>query len=67
VCGSFGPGKKIAMRAIYTCKNGRLSLREICAERSEKNRCVKNSRRSGKKFYPFVSGEKIVCVGRKSL
>ena len=67
VCGSFGPGKKIAMRAIYTCKKGRLTQREICSENSHKNRCVKNSRRSGKKFYPFVSGEKIVCVNKKRI
>ena len=67
VCGSFGPGKKIAMRAIYTCKKGRLTQREICSENSDKNRCVKNSRRSGKKFYPFVSGEKIVCVNKKRI
>jgi hypothetical protein len=67
VCGSFGPGKKIAMRAIYTCKNGRLSLREICSENSDKNRCVMNSRRKNKAFYPFVSGEKIVCVNKSKI
>jgi hypothetical protein len=67
VCGSFGPGKTIAMRAIYTCKKGRLTQREICSESSDKNRCVKNSRRKGKSFYPFVSGEKIVCVNKSKI
>lgn len=67
VCGSFGPGKTTAMRAIYTCKKGRLSLREMCSESLGKNRCVKNSRRKGKAFYPFVSGEKIVCVNKSMI
>ncbi|KAM0706091.1 hypothetical protein Q7P35_006640 [Cladosporium inversicolor] len=64
VCGSFGPEKKIAMRAIYACKKGRLTLREVCGENAKGKRCVKNSRRKGKAFYPFVSGKKIVCVNK---
>lgn len=64
VCGSFGPGKHVAMRAIYSCRKGKIVQREICAAKSDKDRCVKNERRSGKKFYPFISGDKIVCVSK---
>ena len=67
VCGSFGPGKKVAMRAIYSCRKGLLVQREICSESDVNNRCVKNERRKGKKFYPFVSGDKIVCVNKSDL
>ena len=33
------------------------------------SRCVRNERGRGewKKFYPFVSGDKIVCVSEKGL
>lgn len=61
VCGSFGPGKIVAMRAIYKCTDGKLVRKEVCEERSKNNRCVKNSRRKGKSFYPFQSADKIVC------
>ena len=66
-CGSFGPGKIVAMRAIYVCTNGRLARKEVCHESDKYNRCVKNQRRKGKKFYPFNNGAKVVCAKRKDV
>lgn len=66
-CGSFGPGKVIAMRAIYQCKDGWLTQQEICSENAKYNRCVKNGRRTGKKFFPFVDGDKIVCQKKSAV
>lgn len=65
VCGSFGPGKIVAMRAIYKCVDGNLVRKEVCSEKARNNRCVKNSRRKGKKFFPLESGDKIVCQKKK--
>jgi hypothetical protein len=61
-CGSFGPGKIIALRAIYRCVGGRLVKAEVCEENAKYNRCVRNSRRKGKKFYPFNNSAKVVCA-----
>jgi len=63
-CGSFEEREVNALRAIYRCKDGRLELAETCHEGDEhaKDRCVKNGRRKGKKFYPFVSEDKVVCM-----
>lgn len=69
VCGSFEQNGVDAVRAIYRCENGKFELQEICNEKLKNNRCVGNKRGNGqwKKFYPFVSGDKIVCVGEKGL
>jgi hypothetical protein len=69
VCGSFEQNGVDALRAIYRCENGKFELQEICNEKLKNNRCVGNKRGNGqwKKFYPFVSGDKIVCVGEKGL
>jgi hypothetical protein len=67
VCGSFGPGKKAAMRAIYTCHDGTLNISELCMESSENNHCVLNGRKPGQRFYPLVSGDKIVFVPKSRL
>jgi len=66
-CGSFGPGKIVAMRAIYRCVNQRLVRAEVCGENAKYNRCVKNQRKKGKKFYPFNNGDKVVCAKRKDV
>jgi len=62
-CGSFEERTVDAMRAIYRCKDGWLELAETCHEgdRHAKDRCVKNGRKKGKKFYPLVSGNKVFC------
>lgn len=39
VCGSFGPGKIVAMRAIYKCVDGNLARNEVCSEKASNNRC----------------------------
>ena len=69
VCGSFEENGVDALRAIYRCKNGKFELEETCHEKSKNNRCVRNKRgvRQWKKFYPFVSSDKIVCVSEKGL
>lgn len=66
VCGSFGP-KKVAMRAIYQCTEGKLKLRELCNSGNKNNHCVKNGRsgRGGKLFYPSQGKDKIVCLQKK--
>jgi hypothetical protein len=68
-CGSFKEGEVNALRAIYRCTDGWLEIAEMCHEGDghAKNRCVKNGRRKGKKFYPFVDGKKIVCQKESSV
>lgn len=61
VCGSFHSEGVVAMRAIYICVNGRFVRTEMCKDKTDKDRCVKNQRRPKHKFYPAVNGEKIVC------
>ena len=48
---------------------GKFELEETCHEKSKKKRCVRKKRgvRQWKKFYPFVSSDKIVCVSEKGL
>ena len=65
VCGSSKDRGVMALRAIYVCEKGRLIHRETCRELDRNDQCVKNERRKGKKFYPFVSGDRIVCVAKK--
>lgn len=67
VCGSFGPGKIVAMRAIYQCTHGRLVRKEVCSENSKFNRCVKNSRKKGKRFFPLVGSDHVVCMSKKAV
>ena len=66
-CGSFGPGKFVALRAICRCVGGRLVKAEVCEESDKYNRCVRNQRRKGKKFYPFNNKSKVVCAKRKDV
>ncbi|KAM0691438.1 hypothetical protein Q7P36_010209 [Cladosporium allicinum] len=66
-CGSFGPGKFVALRAICRCVGGRLVKAEVCEESDKYNRCVRNQRRKGKKFYPFKNSAKVVCAKRKDV
>lgn len=66
-CGSFGPGKIVAMRAIYQCEKGWLTRVQVCGENDLYNRCVKNGRRKGKKFFPFVDKSKIVCQKKSAV
>jgi hypothetical protein len=66
-CGSFGPGKIVALRAIYKCVNSRLVRAEVCEENSKYNRCVRNQRKKGKKFYPFNNGAKVVCARKRDV
>ena len=67
VCGSFEDEGVDAPRAIYSCRKGMLQLREVCYESEKYNRCVKNGRRRGKRFFPFTLAERIVCQMRKNV
>jgi hypothetical protein len=69
ICGSFEQNGVDALRAIYRCENGKFELQEICNEKSKNDRCVRNTSGVGqwKKFYSFVSGDKVVCVSEKGL
>jgi hypothetical protein len=69
VCGSYEENGVDALRAIYSCEAGKFNLKEVCHEKSRNNRCVMNQRgvMQWKKFYPFVSGQKVVCVNEKKL
>jgi hypothetical protein len=53
-----------ALRAIYRCHNDELQLEDTCYENDEFNRCVKNGRRRGKRFFPFASANRIVCQSK---
>ncbi|KAM0722306.1 hypothetical protein Q7P37_001747 [Cladosporium fusiforme] len=41
---------------------GLLRRHEVCGK---PDRCVRNGRRAGKKFYPLVPSDKIVCVKKE--
>ena len=62
ICESFEDG---TLRAIYRCDRGRLRLRNVCYGSDKHNRCVKNGRCKGKKFFLFAPTKAIVCQ-RKS-
>ena len=64
-CGRFGPGLGRVPRVIYYCRYGRLLKSQTCRRESKNNMCVKNSRRQGKAFYPFVHPNQLVCVKSK--
>lgn len=64
VCGWFESDGVNALRAIYSCVNTVLVINEVCGESARHNRCVKNSRRKGKKFYPFSNADRIVCESK---
>jgi hypothetical protein len=55
------------LRAIYRCLNSRLVRAEVCEENDKYNWCVRNSRRKGKRFYPFNNGAKVVCAKKKDV
>lgn len=69
-CGLFGKNGKKGT-GIYKCvedpahyEGAWLQFSEVClwAGGGYGGQCVRNSRRKGKKFYPFVDGKKAVCV-----
>jgi hypothetical protein len=62
VCGWYESDGVNALRAIYVCTNSALVRAEVCKENKKNNRCVKNSRRMGKKFFPFNNPDQIVCM-----
>lgn len=62
VCGWYESDGVNALRAIYVCVNSRLVRAEVCKENKENNRCVKNSCKKGKKFFPFKTPDQIVCM-----
>ena len=64
VCGWYESDGVNALRAIYVCVNSRLGRAEVYKENKKLNRCVKNSRRKGKKFFPFNNGDQIVCQAK---
>jgi hypothetical protein len=64
-CGRFGPGLGRVPRVIYFCRFGQLLKRETCKREAKNNMCVRNNRRKGKAFYPFVSADQLVCVKSK--
>lgn len=66
VCGSYEDEGVDALRAVYTCNEGVLMLRETCFEKQKENRCVKNGRLRGKRFFPFVPVERVVCVKKSA-
>jgi hypothetical protein len=67
VCGSFEDEGVDALRAVYRCDRGMLRLADVCYESNKYNRCVKNGRRKGKKFFPFATAEKIVCQKKSNV
>jgi hypothetical protein len=64
-CGSFLDQGTVIYKCVKT-KDGSYWLKkhEVCAwvNKSGGGRCVKNQLKKGAKFYPFVSGSKVVCV-----
>ena len=66
-CGSVREKGVTALRGIFRCEKGLLKWKETCHEDSKNNRCVKNGRRKGKRFYPFVTADKVVCVNKKDI
>lgn len=69
-CGSFEKDGVDALRAIYRCQVNVMDLVEVCHEGERKNRCARNRRgdsREWRRFYPFVSGDKGVCVMQSQL
>jgi len=61
-CGWFESDGVNALRAIYRCVNSQLVRSEVCKENKRNNRCVKNSRAKGKRFFPLDNSDKIVCM-----
>ena len=50
--------------AIYKCKDGVMTLYETCywSDGAAGGACSRNQLKKGSKFYPLVSGDKVVCV-----
>jgi hypothetical protein len=65
--GSYKEDGVMALRAIYRCENSWLTLSQVCHEQDKNNRCVKNERKKGEKFYPTASKDKIVCARMKDV
>jgi hypothetical protein len=66
-CGSYKEDGMMALRAIYRCENGWLTLYQVCHERDLNDRCVKNERKKGKRFYPAAPGDRIVCAQKEDV
>ena len=66
VCGWYESDGVNALRAIYVCTNSRLVRAEVCKENKKNNRCVKNMRKKGKKFFPLNNPDQIVCMKKAS-
>jgi len=70
-CGNFNT----AGNAIYKCVDWKgeawLKYDQVCLWKDfgggNGGQCAKNSRRKGKKFYPFVDGRKAVCIRHEDL
>jgi len=62
-CGNFSEGTVI-YKCVGSDEDGYwLKKYEVCAWVSGKGgQCVRNQLKKGAKFYPFVSGGKVVCV-----
>jgi hypothetical protein len=62
-CGSFSEGTVI-YKCVGSDEDGYwLKKYQVCAwVSSSGGQCVKNQLKKGAKFYPFVSGGKVVCV-----
>jgi len=68
VCGSFEDEGVDALRAIYRCDSRGLVLDSTCYESNkEQNRCVKNGRRRGKRFHPFLNANQIICQSKEQV
>jgi hypothetical protein len=63
-CGRF-PNADSQPRVIYTCQDGRLRRRETCKQGTKNDACVRNWRKKGRAFYPFVEADNLVCVQKK--
>jgi hypothetical protein len=64
-CGNFGSEGTIIYKCVKTAGDEQYWLKkhELCAWYGQAGgQCVKNRLRKGAKFYPFVSGSKVVCV-----
>jgi hypothetical protein len=63
-CGNFGSEGTIIYKCVKTAKGEYwLKKSEVCPWVSSKGgQCVKNQLKKRAKFYPFVSGSKVVCV-----
>lgn len=66
-CASFESHGVMGLRVIYQCLGGDWVFRELCEEGAEYSRCVKNKGPGWTKYYKFVPGSKVVCVGENDI